>query len=312
MARVVVAGGAGFLGSHLCDRLLAEGHEVVAVDNFLTGRRENLAHLENDSRFRLIEHDVSLPLELPGPVDYVMHLASPASPAEYVRCPIETLRAGSFATHLLLDLAVEKGARFLLASTSEVYGDPPPEHHPQKESFWGCVNPNGPRSMYDEAKRYAEAATMAYHRKYGIATRIIRIFNTYGPRMQPNDGRVVTNFITQALRGAPITLYGEGTQTRSFCYVSDLIDGMYRLLLSGETDPVNIGNPNEFSVAELAQIVLRIANSSSAVVYRPLPPDDPRQRQPDITKARRVLGWEPLVSLEDGLRRTVEYIKTRL
>lgn len=312
MARVVVAGGAGFLGSHLCDRLLAEGHEVVAVDNFLTGRRENLAHLENDSRFRLIEHDVSLPLELPEPVDYVMHLASPASPAEYVRCPIETLRAGSFATHLLLDLAVEKGARFLLASTSEVYGDPPPEHHPQKESFWGCVNPNGPRSMYDEAKRYAEAATMAYHRKYGIATRIIRIFNTYGPRMQPNDGRVVTNFITQALRGAPITLYGEGTQTRSFCYVSDLIDGMYRLLLSGETDPVNIGNPNEFSVAELAQIVLRIANSSSAVVYRPLPPDDPRQRQPDITKARRVLGWEPLVSLEDGLRRTVEYIKTRL
>jgi len=251
-------------------------------------------------------------LELPEPVDYVMHLASPASPAEYVRCPIETLRAGSFATHLLLDLAVEKGARFLLASTSEVYGDPPPEHHPQKESFWGCVNPNGPRSMYDEAKRYAEAATMAYHRKYGIATRIIRIFNTYGPRMQPNDGRVVTNFITQALRGAPITLYGEGTQTRSFCYVSDLIDGMYRLLLSGETDPVNIGNPNEFSVAELAQIVLRIANSSSAVVYRPLPPDDPRQRQPDITKARRVLGWEPLVSLEDGLRRTVEYIKTRL
>lgn len=313
MATVLVAGGAGFVGSHLCDRLLEENHEVIAVDNFITGRRENVAHLESRSRFHLIEHDVSEPLTLKASVDHVLHLASPASPDDFVRIPIPILKAGSYATHNLLELARAQGARFLLASTSEIYGDPPPEHHPQRESYFGNVNPIGPRSVYDEAKRYAESATMAYHREFGLATRIVRIFNTYGPRMRPDDGRVVTNFVTQALAGKPLTLYGDGAQTRSFCYVTDLVDGIYRLLMSEEVEPVNIGNPIEFTVRELAELIVRLTGSSSAVVCVPKPfEDDPRQRKPDIGKARRVLQWEPQVALEEGLKRTIEDLRGAL
>jgi len=310
MGRVVISGGAGFLGSHLCDFLIERDYDVVAVDNFVTGQRRNVAHLEAHPRFTLLECDVTEPFTLDGPVDYVMHLASPASPDDFKKIPIETMRAGSYGTHVMLDLARAKGACFFLASTSEVYGDPPPEHHPQKETYWGHVNPNGPRSVYDESKRYAEAATMAYHREYGLDTRIVRIFNTYGPRMRVDDGRVVTNLIIQALEGKPLTLYGDGSQTRSFCYVSDLVDGFYRLLLSGEHGPVNLGNPVELSIRALAEIILKLTNSSSAIVTIPLPfADDPKQRRPDITRAQQLLDWEPRVSLEDGLESTIAYLR---
>lgn len=313
MGRVVVSGGSGFLGSHLCDLLLAEGFEVVAVDNFISGRRENVAHLMGNPHFTLLDHDVSEPFDVSGPIDHVLHLASPASPVDFKRIPFEVLRAGSFATHVMLELARKKGARFLLASTSEIYGDPPPEHHPQREDYWGNVNPVGERSVYDEAKRYAETVTMAYHREYGLDTRIVRIFNTYGPRMRFDDGRVVTNFITQALRGVPITLHGDGTQTRSLCYVSDLIDGIYRLLLSQETEPVNLGNPVEHTMRRLAEIIRKMAGSDSPIVSVPHPiEDDPRQRRPDIGKAERALGWEPKVSLEEGLSRTIDHMRREL
>ena len=313
MGRVVVSGGSGFLGSHLCDLLLAEGFEVVAVDNFISGRRENVAHLMGNPHFMLLDHDASEPFDVSGPIDHVLHLASPASPVDFKRIPFEVLRAGSFATHVMLELARKKGARFLLASTSEIYGDPPPEHHPQREDYWGNVNPVGERSVYDEAKRYAETVTMAYRREYGLDTRIVRIFNTYGPRMRFDDGRVVTNFITQALRGVPITLHGDGTQTRSLCYVSDLIDGIYRLLLSQETEPVNLGNPVEHTMRRLAEIIRKMAGSDSPIVSVPHPiEDDPRQRRPDIGKAERALGWEPKVSLEEGLSRTIDHMRREL
>ena len=313
MGRVVVSGGSGFLGSHLCDLLLAEGFEVVAVDNFISGRRENVAQLMGNPNFTLLDRDVSEPFDVPGPIAHVLHLASPASPVDFKRIPFEVLRAGSFATHVMLELARKKGARFLLASTSEIYGDPPPEHHPQREDYWGNVNPVGERSVYDEAKRYAETVTMAYRRECGLDTRIVRIFNTYGPRMRFDDGRVVTNFITQALRGVPITLHGDGTQTRSLCYVSDLIDGIYRLLLSQETEPVNLGNPVEHTMRRLAEIIRKMAGSDSPIVSVPHPiEDDPRQRRPDIGKAERALGWEPKVSLEEGLSRTIDHMRREL
>jgi dTDP-glucose 4,6-dehydratase len=313
MGNILVAGGAGFVGSHLCERLLSEGHSVIAVDSLVTGRRHNVAHLFDHERFTFIEHDVSEPFESPEPLTHVMHMASPASPDDFTRMPFVILRAGSYATHNLLELARQHGARFLLASTSEVYGDPPPEFHPQREDYFGNVNPVGTRSVYDEAKRYAEAVTMAYHREYGLETRIVRIFNTYGPRMRPDDGRVVTNLAGQALRGEPLTLYGGGEQTRSFCYVTDLVDGIYRLLLSEEVLPVNIGNPIERSVRELAELIVRITGSSSPIVSAPQPyEDDPKQRRPDISKAQRVLGWEPRVSIEDGLEKTIAYLREEL
>lgn len=305
--RVVITGGAGFLGSHLTDRFLADGHEVVGVDNFITGSAANIAHLGARRDYQFIRHDVSEPVAVDGTVDGVLHFASPASPIDYLDLPIETLKVGSYGTHNTLDLARDKGARFFLASTSEVYGDP--LVHPQPESYWGHVNSVGPRSVYDEAKRYAEAVTMAYHRTYGVDTRIVRIFNTYGPRMRPRDGRVVSNFIVQALKREPLTVYGDGTQTRSFCYVSDLIEGIYRLFHSQRVEPTNIGNPVEFTMLELAERVLAITESSSALEYRPLPADDPKQRQPDITIARDVLGWEPQVPLADGLVRTAAHFR---
>ncbi len=303
-------GAAGFLPSYICDRLLEDGHEVIGFDNFITGRRENVQHLMDNPNFQLIEQDVSVPFEVDGDVDYVMHLASPASPPDFKRIPFETLRAGSFASHVALEIAREKNARFFLASTSEIYGDPPPEHHPQREDYWGNVNPNGPRSVYDEAKRYAEAVTMAYHREYGLETRIVRIFNTYGPRMRADDGRVVTNFISQALRGEPLTLYGDGTQTRSFCFATDTAEGIFRLLMSDEQEPVNIGNPDEFTVRELAELVIELTDSTSEITTVPLPfSDDPKQRKPNIEKAKRVLGWEPTIKLRDGLAPTIEYLR---
>jgi dTDP-glucose 4,6-dehydratase len=305
--RLVVAGAAGFVGSHLCDRLIAEGHHVIGVDNFITGRRENLAGLARETRFELIEADVSEPLELRN-VDGVLHLASPASPVDYLEFPIETLKAGSYETHRLAELARANRARFFLASTSEIYGDP--QVHPQPESYLGNVSSIGPRSVYDEAKRYAEACTMAYHRHHGVEVRIARIFNTYGPRMQPNDGRVVTNFIVQALTGAPLTVYGDGSQTRSFCFVDDEVDGLYRLFMNGDNEPMNVGNPTEFTIKELADLVLEMTGSTSAIDRRPLPQDDPKVRRPDITRARRILGWEPKVPLRDGLRRTIEFFKS--
>ena len=308
--RLVLTGAAGFIGSHLTDRLLAEGHEVIGLDNFLTGDRRNLSHLEPGARFRLVEQDVSQPFRVDGPVDGVLHFASAASPPDYQQWPIETLMVGSYGTHRGLALAQEKGARFFLASTSEVYGDP--LVHPQPESYRGNVNPVGPRAMYDEAKRFAEAITSSFHRTYGTDTRIVRIFNTYGPRMRPEDGRVVSNFIVQALSGAPITLYGDGSQSRSFCYVSDLVDGIYRLLQSDRTDPTNLGNPAEFTVAELAELVLELTGSRSPIVRKPLPEDDPKVRQPDITQARAALGWEPRVALREGLTRTIAYFSRRL
>jgi dTDP-glucose 4,6-dehydratase len=306
--RLLVTGAAGFLGSHLCDRMLDLGHRVVGVDNYLTGTPANLAHLAHHEGFQFVRQDVTTFIEVEGPVDGVLHFASPASPVDYLEFPIQTLKVGSLGTHKALGLARAKGARFLLASTSEVYGDP--LVHPQTEDYWGNVNPVGPRGVYDEAKRFAEAMTMAYHRYHRLDTRIARIFNTYGPRMRPSDGRVVSNFIVQALRRQPLTIYGDGSQTRSFCYVDDLIEGIVRLFFSDTADPVNIGNPVEFTVRQLAEIVLRLTGSPSEVVERPLPVDDPRVRRPDITRARARLGWEPAVPLEEGLRRTIAYFRT--
>ena len=307
--RIVVSGAAGFIGSHLCDRLVEEGHEVIALDNLLTGSRANLAHLEGRPGFRFLLHDVCRPLELDSPVDAVLHLASPASPKDYLEHPIETLDAGSRGTREMLELARRSKALFLLASTSECYGDP--EVHPQPETYWGHVNPVGPRSCYDEAKRFAEALTMAYHRAYGVRTRIARIFNTYGPRMKLEDGRVVPAFLDQALRGAPLTVYGDGSQTRSFCYVSDLIEGLRRLMDCDDPGPVNLGNPQEITVLEFARRILELTGSQSGIEFRPLPQDDPKRRRPDISKARRLLGWEPRVSLEEGLRLTIAWFRER-
>ena len=304
--RIVVTGGSGFLGSHLCDRLLAEGHEVVAVDNFITGRKSNIAHITSN-RFEFIEHDVSKYIDVQGSVDFVMHLASPASPIDFERFPIQILKVGALGTHNALGLAKAKKAGFFIASTSEVYGDP--LVNPQPESYWGNVNPVGIRGVYDEAKRFAEAMTMAYHRIHGTDTRIVRIFNTYGPRMRPKDGRVMPTFISQALRGEPLTVFGEGQQTRSFCYYEDLIDGFHRLLLSDENYPVNIGNPNEITMLELAQTIISITGSTSTITHRPLPQDDPRLRRPDIGRATRILEWEARVPLVEGLEKTIEYFK---
>jgi dTDP-glucose 4,6-dehydratase len=305
--KLLVTGAAGFLGSHLVDRLLAEGHEVIGLDNFITGRPANIAHLQGEPRFRFREQDVSQPYDVPGRLDGFFHFASPASPPDYQRWPIETLMAGSYGTHRGLALATEKGARFLLASTSEVYGDP--AVHPQTESYWGNVNSVGPRAMYDEAKRFAEAITSSFHRSYGTDTRIVRIFNTYGPRMRPDDGRVVSNFIVQALQGRPLTIYGDGSQSRSFCYVSDLIDGIYRLFQSDRTEPTNLGNPVEFTVRELADLVLEMTGVGGKVVAEPLPTDDPKVRRPDITLARTALGWEPRVALREGLEKTIAHFR---
>jgi dTDP-glucose 4,6-dehydratase len=308
--RVLITGAAGFLGSHLCDRFLADTHEVVGMDNFVTGHPDNIAHLLGEPHFRFIQHDVSNFMYVEGPLDGVLHFASPASPIDYLELPIQTLKVGSLGTHKSLGLAKAKGARFLLASTSEVYGDP--QVHPQPESYWGHVNPVGPRGVYDEAKRFAEALTMAYHRYHNVDTRIVRIFNTYGPRMRARDGRVVSNFVVQALKGEPLTIYGDGTQTRSFCYVSDLIEGIYRLFASTRIDPTNVGNPYEFTVRQLADAVLRLTGSRSPIELRPLPTDDPKVRQPDIALARKVLGWEPTVQLDEGLRRTIDFFRSRL
>jgi dTDP-glucose 4,6-dehydratase len=307
--RALVTGGAGFLGSHLCDALLAEGWNVVAVDNLLTGRRANLAHLANDSRFEFVEKDICEPFDV-GQLDYVFHFASPASPVDYMQHGIETLQVGSLGTFHALDIARKYNAKYLVSSTSECYGDP--LQHPQKETYWGNVNSIGPRSVYDEAKRFTEAVTMAYHRYHKVDTRVVRIFNTYGPRMQLNDGRVVPNFMKQALRGEDLTVYGDGSQTRSFCFVSDEIDGFMRLSKSDEHLPVNIGNPNEFTILECAQRVLKVTGSKSKIRYEPLPPDDPKQRRPDITKARKLLAWEPKIDLETGLRISLEYFKSVL
>jgi dTDP-glucose 4,6-dehydratase len=296
--RVLVTGGAGFLGSHLCDRLLAEGHQVVAMDNLLTGSTDNIAHLAGNRDFQFIHHNVTDYIYLKGSLDAILHFASPASPIDYLELPIQTLKVGSLGTHNALGLALAKGARFLLASTSE--------------SYWGNVNPIGPRGVYDEAKRFAEAMTMAYHRSHGVATRIVRIFNTYGPRMRLNDGRVVPNFVAQALRGEPLTVYGEGKQTRSFCYVSDLVDGIYRLLLSEEVEPVNIGNPAELTIVEFAQVINELTGNRAGIRYEPLPVDDPKQRRPDISKARRLLGWEPKVDLAQGMAETISFFKRQL
>jgi len=305
--RVLITGAAGFLGSHLVDRFLAEGHSVVGLDNFITGHPDNLAHLARNSSFELLRHDISTFTQVSGTLDGVLHLASLASPVDYLNFPIETLKVGSIGTLNALGIAKANRARFFLASTSEVYGDP--AVHPQVESYWGNVNPVGPRSCYDESKRFAEALTMAYHREHQLDTRIVRIFNTYGPRMQPHDGRVVTNFIVQALTGEPITLYGDGQQTRSFCYVDDEIEGLYRLYMKGDAMPTNIGNPTEFTMRQLADLVVELTHSKSPIVNRPLPADDPRQRQPDISKARKHLGWEPTIPLRQGLVRTIEYFR---
>ena len=305
-ARALVTGGAGFLGSHLCDALLGDGYAVVAADNLLTGRLSNLEHLRNDSRFEFLQQDVCSPIQC-GVVEYVFHFASPASPVDYAAHGIETLRVGSYGTFEALELARRHGAKFMMASTSECYGDP--LEHPQTESYWGHVNPIGPRSVYDEAKRFSEAVTMAYHRYHQVDTRILRIFNTYGPRMQINDGRVIPNFMWQALRGENLTVYGDGSQTRSFCYVSDEIDGIVRLSRSSEHAPVNIGNPTEFTILECAKQVIAVSGSASKIQFEPLPQDDPKQRRPDISKARRLLGWEPKVDLETGLKLSLEYFR---
>jgi dTDP-glucose 4,6-dehydratase len=308
--KAVVTGAAGFLASHLCDRLVRDGFTVIGMDNMVTGSATNLACLKDSERFTLLRHDVSKFISVDGPLDAVFHFASPASPVDYLQLPIQTLKVGSLGTHNTLGLARHKDARFLLSSTSEVYGDP--QVNPQPESYWGHVSPVGPRGVYDEAKRFAEAMTMAYNRHHGMDTRIVRIFNTYGPRMRPNDGRVVSNFIVQALRGQPITVYGDGSQTRSFCYVDDQIEGIMRLFERGGSDPVNIGNPAEFTVSQLADLVIRLTGSPSKIEYRPLPVDDPRVRCPDISKAQRELGWEPRISLEEGLARTIEHFRENL
>ncbi len=307
--RTVITGGAGFVGSHLCERFLAEGDEVLCVDNLLTGHRSNIAHLMDNPRFRFLMHNISEPLQIDEPVDNVLHFASPASPADYLAHPIPTLKVGALGTHNALGLAKAKDARFLLASTSEIYGDP--EVHPQREEYWGHVNPIGPRGCYDEAKRFAEAITMAYHRYHGVKTRIVRIFNTYGPRMRLNDGRVLPAFMGQVLRGEPLTVFGEGDQTRSFCYVTDLVDGIYRLLHADFSEPVNLGNPSEMTVLELAkEIIAMVEGTKSAIVFNPLPQDDPKRRRPDITRAQTLLGWNPTVDRSEGFRRTLEYFRT--
>jgi len=308
--RAVVTGGAGFLGSHLCEKLLEHGWDVLCVDNLVTGAEQNIAHLVAHPHFRVQRHDVSLYIDVAGPLDYVLHFASPASPVDYARLPIQTLKAGALGTHNSLGLALAKTAKFLLASTSECYGDPLVS--PQPETYWGNVNPIGPRGVYDEAKRYAEAMTMAYHRYHGLDTRIVRIFNTYGPRMRLNDGRALPNFIHQALTGQPITVYGDGSQTRSFCYVSDLVEGIYRLMGSDERLPTNLGNPQEITILEFAQRVKALTNSASPIVFKPLPQDDPKQRCPDITKAKTLLGWEPKIGLEEGLRLTLDFFRKQL
>ncbi|HSG08387.1 MAG TPA: UDP-glucuronic acid decarboxylase family protein [Longimicrobiales bacterium] len=305
--RILITGAAGFLGSHLAERFLGEGHQVVGLDNFITGSRANAEYLMGLGNFELVEHDISRPVEIAGDLDGVLHFASPASPVDYLELPIQTLKVGSLGTHNALGVAKAKGARFLLASTSEVYGDP--AVHPQVETYWGNVNPVGPRGVYDEAKRFAEAMTMAYHRHHGLDTRIVRIFNTYGPRMRPADGRVVSNFIVQALKNEPITLYGDGTQTRSFCYATDEVDGIFRLFHSEYVDPVNVGNPGEFTIRQLAEEVIRETGSSSEVRHLALPVDDPKVRRSDITVARTVLGWEPQVSLAAGLGKTIPYFR---
>ena len=306
----VITGAAGFLGSHLTDLLLSRGHKVIGIDNFVTGSVENIQHLAGNQDFKFIQQDVTEFLFIHGPVDYVWHFASPASPIDYLEIPIQTLKVGSLGTHKVLGLAREKKARILLASTSEIYGDP--LVHPQREDYWGNVNSVGPRGCYDESKRFAEALVMAYHREHAIETRIVRIFNTYGPRMRLRDGRVVPAFMGQALTGKPLTVFGKGQQTRSFCYCSDLIEGIYRLMMSDTSDPVNIGNPQELTILEFAQRILRLTKSRSKIIYQPLPQDDPQQRQPDITRAKKILRWEPVVKLEDGLRNTIDYFRTRV
>ena len=307
----VITGGAGFIGSHLCDCFLARGHEVICVDNLLTGQARNLEHLiGRHERFRFIKYDVTEYLHIGGPVDNVLHFASPASPNDYLRFPIETLKVGALGTHKALGLAKEKGARFLQASTSECYGDP--QIHPQPETYWGHVNPVGPRGVYDEAKRFAEAITMAYHRSHGLDTRIVRIFNTYGPRMKLDDGRALPTFMVQALKGEPLTVYGDGSQTRSFCHIDDMLEGIWLLLHSNEHEPVNLGNPDETTILEFAREIVEITGSSSKIVFKPLPQDDPHVRQPDITKARRILGWEPRVGRREGILKTLPYFRERV
>ncbi|MDB4878607.1 MAG: NAD-dependent epimerase/dehydratase [Gemmatimonadetes bacterium] len=305
--RVLITGAAGFLGSHLTDRFLAEGHTVVGLDNFVTGHADNVAHLTGNPAFSFVRHDISNPTFIAGPLDGVLHFASPASPIDYLELPIQTLKVGSLGTHNALGIARAKGARFFIASTSEVYGDP--LVHPQTEDYWGNVNPVGPRGVYDEAKRFAEAITMAYHTYHGVDTRIVRIFNTYGPRMRPRDGRVVSNFIVQALMGEPLTIYGDGSQTRSFCYVSDEVEGIYRLFMQGDHNPTNIGNPVEYTVLQLAELVVELTGTTAPIVREPLPVDDPKVRKPDITRAREMLGWEPQVQVREGLVRTIEYFR---
>ncbi len=305
--RVLITGAAGFLGSHLCDRFIAEGHQVIGMDNLITGDLKNLEHLFPLPEFEFYHHDVTKYIHVPGHIDYILHFASPASPIDYLKIPIQTLKVGAMGTHNCLGLAKAKGARILVASTSEVYGDP--LVHPQTEEYWGNVNPIGPRGVYDEAKRYMESITMAYHTFHGVETRIVRIFNTYGPRMRLNDGRALPAFIGQALRGEDITVFGDGSQTRSFCFVSDLVDGIYRLLLSDYTMPVNIGNPDEISLKDFAEEVLKLTGNNVKIIYKPLPVDDPKQRQPDITKAKELLGWEPKVSRNEGLKETYNYFK---
>jgi dTDP-glucose 4,6-dehydratase len=306
----VVTGGAGFLGSHLTDRLLKEGHRVIAVDNLITGNVANIEHLAGNKDYKFINHDVTDFIYIPGKVDYVWHFASPASPIDYLRIPIPTLKVGSLGTHNALGLAKDKGAAFILASTSECYGDP--LIHPQTEDYWGNVNPIGPRGVYDEAKRFAEAITMAYHRYHGMNTHIVRIFNTYGPRMRLDDGRVVPAFIGQALTGKPLTIFGDGSQTRSFCYVSDLIDGIFRLMMSDFHEPVNIGNPREMTIRQFAEEILRITGVNCPIEQKPLPVDDPKVRQPDITRAKKILGWEPKVDFDQGIRETIEFFRGRV
>jgi dTDP-glucose 4,6-dehydratase len=308
--RTLITGGAGFVGSHLCERFLAEGHEVLCVDNYITGGATNIDHLRGNDRFTFVRHDISLPIEIEGPLDNILHFASPASPVDYLRHPIPTLKVGSLGTHNTLGLAKAKKARYLLASTSEVYGDP--EQHPQREEYWGHVNPIGIRGVYDEAKRFAEAMTMAYHRSHGVDTHIVRIFNTYGERMRLDDGRVVPNLMGQALRGEPLTVYGDGSQTRSFCYVADLVEGIKRLLFAPFHEPVNLGNPNEVSIFDFAKEILELSGSKSRIEFKPLPQDDPRVRRPDISRARKVLGWEPRVERREGMRRTLEFFRKKV